>query len=106
MDPRTPNEMEMLKLEKLHASYRSWPLWGLSICTSLLVIQFLVPGVFLKIGLTVMGLAVFVYWSLSFAVLKKCPRCESRMTLPKGNCTTCGLKLEISTSGKRGMSVK
>jgi len=105
MDTRNPTEKEFSELKRLHASYKAWTLIGPTVLLSLLIAQLVVSGVILKIILVALGLVIFAYWSMSFAVLRKCPRCSSRKTLPKGSCTSCGLRLEIADPDRSGPNV-
>lgn len=95
MDYRQPSEVEMLKLQKLHATHKRWPVLGPAVILPILAVQFFSRNASLSVALVALALVIFVYHGLAISVFSKCPRCSSRVTLPRGNCTSCGMRLEI-----------
>lgn len=94
MDSRNPTAEEAIRLKQLHAAHGRWPTLGLLVILPLLTLQFVFDSTWVKVALALLGLMLFIWWALSFTLLSKCPRCRARMTLPRGSCTVCGLRLE------------
>lgn len=105
MDSRNPSDIEILKLKRLHARHKMWPILGPLVFIPILIVHSLIDNIALSISLTVFGLAFFVYHGLAISILSKCPRCSSRMTLPKGSCTSCGLRLDVPDRGSMPKNV-
>lgn len=95
MDSRMPSEEELLRLRKLHATHERWRVLGLLLVLPILIAQPAIRSTTLSVALVVLVLAVFIYQSLAISVLSRCPRCRSGMTLPRGSCTSCGLRLDL-----------
>ena len=100
MDYRQPTEREAADLEELHAKqHRFWGLVALMPITSLVIFALVLvrPPVPVVVGsMIIVGLVfiTFVYKLLGMHLFTKCPRCGSRPTVLKGNCTQCGLHLD------------
>ena len=95
MDTIFSNEDERKKLRKMVRSYQLNVIWILSlICIQWIIFSRLDKYPVLQIVLTVIIFVAMIYLLLSFALLKRCPRCSSWGTVPRGNCPKCGLYLD------------
>lgn len=95
MDSRIPSEEELLGLRKLHATHKRWPVLGPLLVVPILIAQVAIRNTTLSLVLLTLILPIFLYHGLAISVLSRCPRCRSGMTLPRGNCTSCGLRLDL-----------
>ncbi len=96
MDTKKPNEKERKKLKKMARYYQILPF-----CTFMpLLAFFLVESLFknyprIQVSTMILLLLVMVYLLLSFALLKRCPRCSAWGTpVLGGHCSRCGLYLD------------